>query len=150
MKDEEVFEGFYRWANGKGEESYFIGRCPDPEDCDTEAEKLVLKSIKKVPVENRDKPYWDNFEKKTQEIYSPIADCIDKKLSPTSDEVQQLIEKHHAFSEQFHNATKKVYKALAQLYRKHPSYRKQLDFFHPQLAEFMAEAMEVFAEHKLS
>ena len=30
-----------------------------------------------------------------------------------------------------------------------PSIGKQLDPFHPQLAEFMAQAMEVYADRKL-
>lgn len=51
--------------------------------------------------------------------------------------------------EQIHHATQEVYKSLAQLYREHPEYRKQLDPFHPQLAEFMAQAMGVYAGRKL-
>ncbi|MFI5343953.1 MAG: TipAS antibiotic-recognition domain-containing protein [Chlamydiales bacterium] len=42
-----------------------------------------------------------------------------------------------------------LYKALAQLYYEHPEYRKQLDPFHPELAEFMAKAMEVYADRSL-
>jgi hypothetical protein len=38
-----------------------------------------------------------------------------------------------------------VYKALAQLYRDHPEFRKQLEPFHSQLPTFMADAMNVLA-----
>lgn len=48
------------------------------------------------------------------------------------------------------NATQEVYKALAQLYREHPEFRQGLDSVHPELAVFMAEAMKVFADRKLS
>jgi len=36
------------------------------------------------------------------------------------------------------------------LYTEHPEFRKQLDPFHLELAEFMAQAMKVFADRKLS
>jgi DNA-binding transcriptional MerR regulator len=35
-------------------------------------------------------------------------------------------------------------------YAEHPQFRKQLDPFHPKLAEFMADAMRVFADRELS
>jgi hypothetical protein len=38
---------------------------------------------------------------------------------------------------------------MAQLYREHPEFRKQLDPFHPKLAEFMSEGMLVFADRSL-
>ena len=50
----------------------------------------------------------------------------------------------------FHNATQEVYKAMAQLYGEHSEIRKQLDPFHPKLAEFMGQAMKVFADRNLS
>ncbi len=53
------------------------------------------------------------------------------KNDPASEKVQRIIKKHHAFTED------------------HPAYRKQLDPFHPELAEFLAQGMEIFAKHKL-
>ncbi len=34
-------------------------------------------------------------------------------------------------------------------FREHPAYRKQLDPFHPDLAEFLAEGVGIFADRKL-
>ncbi len=70
-------------------------------------------------------------------------------LAPASDEVQRIVKKHHTFTEQHQNATQEVYIAMAQLYHEHPEFRKQLDPFHPQLAEFMAHAMRKFADQNL-
>ena len=39
---------------------------------------------------------------------------------------------------------------MAQLYAEHPDFRKQLDLVDPSLATFMAKAMEVFSERKLT
>jgi hypothetical protein len=71
-------------------------------------------------------------------------------VNPANDEVQKIIKRHHAFMGKTHNTTKEVYQAFAQLYAEHPEFRKQLDSFHPGLAVFMAEAMKVFADRKLS
>ncbi len=38
---------------------------------------------------------------------------------------------------------------MAQLYREHPEFRKQLDPFHSKLAEFMSEGMVIFAGKEL-
>lgn len=137
MKDKEIFNGFSLITRGKGNESYF------------DAETLVLNSIKNPTVEKREKSYYENIDKTAKDIFRQIAKCIDKGLDPNAKEVQVLIKKHHAFAEEFHNATKEVYKALAELYREHPEYRKQIDPIHPQLAEFMTRAMKVFADREL-
>lgn len=73
----------------------------------------------------------------------------EKGLKPENFEVQRIIKKHHAFTDQIQNATQEVYKAMAQLYREHPEFRKQLDPFHPKLAEFMSEEMIIFADREL-
>ena len=61
-----------------------------------------------------------------------------------SPEVQRIIKKHHAFTDQIQDATQEVYKAMAELYQKHPEFRKQLDPFHPKLAEFMSKGDDYF------
>ena len=144
MKDQEIFDGFNisLLKKAKGSESYFS------------AEAIVLKSVKNPTkgvkdVEKRGKEFYENITKTAHAIFKELVYCIGKGLDPSSDEVQLIIEKHHAFTKQIHHATQEVYKSLAQLYREHPDYRKQLDPFHPQLAEFMAQAMEVYADRKL-
>jgi len=71
-------------------------------------------------------------------------------LAPNSPEVQRIIKKHHAFTDQIQDATQEVYKAMADLYQKHPEFRKQLDPFHPKLAEFMSKGMIIFADKELN
>lgn len=44
------------------------------------------------------------------------------KDEPASDKVQRIVQKHEGFLQKHHNATKQVYKALAQFYREHPEY----------------------------
>lgn len=146
MKDKEIFDGFNITLVKKAKEgaSYFA------------AEEIIGKSTFKNPtrnvqdVEKRGKEFYENITQSAHAIFRDLAHCIEKGLNPSSAEVQSIIKKHHSLTEQFHTASQEVYKALAQLYREHPEYRKQLDSFHPELAVFMAEAMKVFADEKLS
>ena len=59
-------------------------------------------------------------------IFKELVECIEKGLDPASNEVRGIIQKHHKFMEQFHFAIQEVYKDMAQLYREHPAFRKQL------------------------
>ncbi len=144
MKDKEMFDGFnIALVKAKEGQSY------------SKAEKIVVQSVKNPTknaedVEKRGKDYYDNIVNTAHGIFKELAHCIEKGLDPAADEVQKIIKKHHAFAEQTHSATKEVYKAMAQLYAEHPEFRNQLDPFHPSLAAFMAEAMKVFADRKLS
>ena len=144
MKEKEMFDGFnIVLVKAKEGQSY------------SGAEKIVVHSVKNPTknaeeVEKRGKAYYDNITKTAQALFKELVCCIEKGLDPAVDEVQKIIKRHHAFAEQTHSATKEVYKAMAQLYAEHPEFRKQLDPFHSDLATFMAEAMRVFADRKLS
>lgn len=144
MKDKEMFDGFnITLVKAKKGQSY------------SAAEELVGQSVKNPAksaedVEKRGKAYYDNIVKTAHALFKELTHCIEKGLDPADGEVQKIIKKHHAFAEQTHSATGEVYKAMAQLYEEHPEFRKQLDPFHPKLAEFMAQAMKVFADRKLS
>jgi DNA-binding transcriptional MerR regulator len=133
MKDKEMFYGFIQVTKGKGSESYF------------DAEEIVGNSVRKT-----EKPDAQTTIKTAHAIFKELARCIEGGKKPASDEVQRLIKKHHAFTENFNTATKQVYKAYAQLYREHPAFRQQLDPFHTELADFMAKAMIVFADKELA
>lgn len=137
MKDREFFNGFSLVKPSKGDESYFG------------AEQVVLSNLKKVNPEYQTALHRQEINMTANEIYGKVTDCLEKGLEPRAREVQRLIKEHHALTEQFHDASKRVYKALAQLYLEHPAFRKQLDPIHPRLAPFLAEAMTIFADQKL-
>lgn len=129
MKEREFFNGFSIVTKAKSSDTYFA------------AESLVLKSVK-----NKEQSHNETMNKKANELYDKITDCLEEELEATSEEVQCLIKKHYVLANKFHSATKEAYKALAQLYIEHPEFRKQLDPIHPQLAEYLARAMDTFAD----
>ena len=145
MKDQEIFDGFNIKLVKKSKEnaSYFA------------AEQLVAKSVRTPTknvedVEKRGKAFYENTTETAHSIFRELVHCIEKGLSPTSAEVQRIIKKHHLLTNQIQNANQEVYKAMAQLYREHPEFKKQLDPFHPKLADFMAEGMIFFADKELA
>lgn len=136
MKESEMFEGLSLVTRGKGNESYFA------------AEELVLKSVKK-PNEKHEKAYYEDLDRTAKSIFKDLVRLQGQGVRSGSEEVQQVIRKHHAFISKQQNANRDVYEALALLYIEHPEFRKQLDQFDPKLASFMSQAMKIFAEKKL-
>lgn len=144
MKDQEIFDGFNITivSRAKKGESFYAA-----EEVVGNSVKNPTKNIKDV--EKRGKAFYENITKTTHAIFKELILCMKKGLDPASDEVQLIIKKHHHFAETMLNATKKVYKGLAQLYVEHPEFRKQLDAFHPKLAPYMSQAMTIFADSDL-
>ncbi len=50
----------------------------------------------------------------------------------------------------FYTPTREVYQGLGQLYVDHADFRKLYDSYHPQLAEYLRDAMRYFAGRELS
>lgn len=137
MKDNEIYYGFNLVKRGKGNEPYFT------------SELIVLGSVRNPTTERQEDAFYENIDKRANELFHKISLFMEKGLKPSSPEVQLIIKAHHAFIDEFNIATKEVYKAYAQLYKEHPEFRKQLDKVHPKLGEFMGKAMIWFADNTL-
>ena len=144
MNEQEIFDGFNisLVKKAKGGSSY------------SAAEEIVCRSVRNPTknikdVEKRGKAYYQDIEDKGHTIFQELVHCMEKGVDPGSSEAQSIIQKHHAFTDEIQSATGEVYKAMAKLYREHPEFRKQLDPFHPKLAEFMSEGMVIFADREL-
>lgn len=144
MKDKEIFDGFNITLvkKTKGHESY------------SAAEEIVFKSVRNPTkdtedVEKRGNAFYENATETAHAIFRELIHSIEKGLAPDSTEAQSIIQKHHTFTNQIQDASLEVYKAMAALYQKHPEFRKQLDPFHPKLAEFISKGMIIFADREL-
>jgi DNA-binding transcriptional MerR regulator len=121
MKDQEFFHGFS-----------IVSSNPNSEN-----EKIVLQNLKKQELS------WIEKNQVADEgyaLYRQIAQLIKDGLDPSSEDLQ---------TSRFHHATKEVYVALAKLYVENETFKKQLDFVDPNLAKFLAEAMQIFAQKQL-
>jgi MerR family transcriptional regulator, thiopeptide resistance regulator len=149
LEGKEMYRGFQEWSKNKGAESYCI-KYYDKINYDVStAESILLESIKNN-TENWEKADYKKHLQIAHGIYKQMINCMGLEQKLSSNEVQNIIKDHHAYTEKFHSATKDVYKAMAYLYREDTEYKQQMDPFHPNLANFMSSAMIFFADTKLT
>lgn len=138
MSDQELFDGFNISLVERAQEDSPLFA----------AEGLVFGSVRN-PTKSVEDVKIQAIVDAVHPIFQELVLCLENELKPDSSRVQQIIQKHHALTDKMHRASQEVYKAMAKLYQEHPAFRKQLDPFHPKLAEFMSEAMEIFADRHL-
>jgi DNA-binding transcriptional MerR regulator len=68
---------------------------------------------------------------------------------PGDPEVQALIARHHAWIENFYPCSAKVYRGLGRGYVEHPKFRAFYEKYRPGLADFIAAAMNHYADEVL-
>jgi len=112
-----------------------------------QGEDLIEESRKRT--KNWKKEDWSDVKKVSDTIYHDLAKAIGDGMSPDSDEVQTILEKHFAMIRRFYEPTKEVYLGLSEMYVEHPDFRKFYDAYHPELAEFLKKAMQIYAENRL-
>ena len=136
LTDEELYEGF------TPEQAARYEREAD-EMYDAE---VVRESRQRVRALS--KQQWDGIKQEGGEITKAIAEVAD--LAPEAPEVQQLIAKHHAWIEHFYPAPADLYEGLGRLYSEHEEFRNFYEQFRPGLADFMRDAMAVYAIETLA
>lgn len=95
---------------------------------------------------------WNSYSKEKQqqilakgnEIYKSLAANMAKGAG--SPEVQALIAHWHENLRNFYEPSKERLLGLAQLYNDHPGFQKTFRKFHPDLAAFMKQAMEIYVK----
>lgn len=140
MTDKELYYGFDS-ARQKEYEQYlvkFYGH---------EAEQLLVESHKRTA--KWDKDEWDDVKSKGDALHKALAVMIEQGLKPSSPEVQKLIYAHFEMQNRFYDLTKEVYIGLAKLYAEHPNFRKFFDVYHPDMVEFIGEAMRFYVAQNL-
>lgn len=83
-------------------------------------------------------------------LYQEFIEAMQSNLTHDSPEVQKLVQKHYALVQIFYTPTKEVYARLGQIYCEHPDFRNYFDEFNLKLAEYIAQGIQYFAEHKLT
>ncbi|OGV47969.1 MAG: transcriptional regulator [Legionellales bacterium RIFCSPHIGHO2_12_FULL_42_9] len=96
---------------------------------------------------------WTGKEKNAfiqdiERIMDDLIAAIERKEIPSNKNVQSLMKQHYVLLKRTWTPTRSSYIGLADLYQT-PEFRKFYDDRHPQLLEFMVQAMKVFAEHEL-
>jgi len=104
--------------------------------------QLVDKVDKKV--RNMSKTQWKKIQQEGAHIAQNLATLMNH--DPTDPEVQSWIARQHTWIENFYPAPADVFQGLGELYATDPEFRAFYDHYKPGLADFMREAMQLYAE----
>lgn len=137
MKEEELYYGFDSESQKQYESELMQDGIVAPELMDEYREKISKWT-------KQDKA---NFIQEGKNINYELIYAIENNLDPSSDEVQGIVSRHHAWVGW--NPTKEKYIGLTQLYQT-PEFKEFYNKLHPKLLDFIVEAMKFFAEKELS
>ena len=99
-------------------------------------------------VGNMSKAQWDAVKEQGDEATRLMAGLMGR--DPADPEVQAAIAKHHAWIENFYTAPAEMYAGLGQMYADDERFRAYYDNYAPDLADFMRDAMAIYAETVLA
>ena len=99
-------------------------------------------------VGNMSKAQWNAVKQQGDEATRLMAGLMDR--DPADPEVQAAIAKHHAWIENFYTAPAEMYAGLGQMYADDERFRAYYDAYAPDLADFMRDAMAIYANTALS
>ena len=140
MKNEELFVGFSPEQQARHEQ-YLIDRFGEG------MREGIAQSKQKV--KNWTKANWEKSGVAFDGICKDLVELMGRQLRGESREVQEVIRRHHQWLKQFWTPTRESYAGHSQ-FIVDSDLRKAYEAYHPQLPEFAAAAMRVFAERELS
>jgi len=94
------------------------------------------------------KAEWARIGKQGEDATRAMAALIGR--APDDPQVQEAVELHHAWIENFYPAPAEVYRGLGQMYLDHPEFRAYYEERAEGLAEFMRASIEGHCQQKLS
>ena len=103
----------------------------------------------KEKVKHWSKEDWDKYHLDTDLLTKEFVIAIENKLDPESQAVQNLVKQHFELVSNFWIPTKTCYIGLGQMYKKYSDFKAFYTSYHPNLVEFLAKAMQIFAENEL-
>jgi len=71
-----------------------------------------------------------------------------KKWPPSSAEVQAIVERWRKHMDYFWTPNLEQLLGLSEMYNADPRFKANYDAMHPQLAEFMREAVKIYVESR--
>lgn len=74
-------------------------------------------------------------------LYKELAPLITTTAPPDAPQVQPMMARHHAIAARFYAPSREAYVGLGQFYVDDPSMRDFHNAFHPNMAEFLRDAI---------
>jgi len=85
---------------------------------------------------------WDS-------LYRELAPLVAAEAQPGASQVQSMVARHYAIAARFYVPSREAYVGLGMFYEEDPSMREFHNTYHPQMAEFLREAICVYALARL-
>lgn len=79
-----------------------------------------------------------------------VTELLRSDADPGNELVQQLVAVHYEIVCKFWTPDANAYAGLGELYVTHPDFRARYDAHDPRLAEFLRDAMAIYATHELT
>jgi DNA-binding transcriptional MerR regulator len=140
MKTEEMFSGFSPEQQAKHEQ-YLINRFGEG------MKESIVQSQTKV--KDWTKSEWQQSAKDFVEICKELVGLMGQQCPADSRGVQEVIRRHYQWLKQFWTPTAESYAGHSELIVD-SELRKAYEVHHPQLPEFIAAAIKVFAKAELA
>jgi DNA-binding transcriptional MerR regulator len=100
-------------------------------------------------VKNWSQADWVRSKKEFTEVCQALSGAIANNLSPDSKEVQAITKNHYLWLKRFWTPVRDSYAGYGQFIAD-SNLRLSYEVYHPQLPEFIAKAIQVFAKNELS
>ncbi len=140
MKEKEMFSGFSKEQQAEYERQ-IIERFGDQGKAHIEESKQNAKKWSKADEES--------FKKEFVDICKELTRLLEKNCKVSTKEVQSVIRRHYLWLKRFWTPTKESYAGHGQFIAD-SDLRKAYEAYHPRLPEFIAEAIQVFADKELN
>ncbi len=135
MKDDELFDSLIE----KHEKEY--AKEAEQKWGNTEAYKQSKDRVAKMSKDDMKKVL-----KEQTGISIEIANCMKGGMGVRNSKVQALVSRHYFWLKNFYEPNPQMYVGLANMYVDDPRFAKNYNDIEPGLAQYMSEAMKVFAE----
>ena len=140
MRPEELFENFDTEKQARYE-AELIERYGERVRPRIEESKRRMSTWTKADAATS-KEVWQGFLVQLAEVMAAGA-AVD------SEQVQSIVDRHYGWVCQFWTPDRESYPGLGQLYVDAPDFRVQFDEVHPGLAEYLRDAIAVYANARL-
>jgi DNA-binding transcriptional MerR regulator len=140
MKEKEMFSGFSKEQQEEYERQ-IIERFGAQGKAHIEESKQNVKKWSKADE--------INFKKEFLDICKDLTRLLEQNFQVSTKEVQGVIRRHHVWLSKSWTPTKESYAGHGQ-FIVYSDFRKAYEAYHPRLPEFIAEAIQVFADKELN
>ena len=141
MRPEELFEGFDA-ERQRGYEADLVARYGDQVKAQIDESWRRIGTMTKADA--------DRVQAELAERDQEYAALLDAGVAPGDPRVQEVTARHYAWVCQFWTPSPEAFAGLGDLYVDHPDFHARYDAIRPGLAEFVRDAMAVYAVESLA